>query len=233
MRPMGLNLIRTLTATVVMTGLLLAGLPDAGSSQEQPPDVPRGKLKHDKIVPPGPPCALPDRPCPPGLGGEVPPGLDATGRYDGEFPPGAASSPAVASGLILTPGFEPTPAFTEAVASLREGRFLMPTPVPGEAQRAVFDLFADRGDPNGTALVAALTSRGNEGARDECVRLVRSVRALTVVDGQLPAAVEAFNALVDASSDAFLADPAPEFLAVHAFLGTLTGEAMAGKPGAR
>jgi hypothetical protein len=196
-----LSLGRTLVAAVAVSGLLLAGLPDAASSQGQPPGVPPGKLKHDKIVPPGPPWSAP--------------------------------SPAVASGLILTPGFEPTPAFTEAVASLREGRFLMATPVPGEAQRAVFDVFADRGDPNGTALVAALTSRGNEGARDECVRLVRSVRALTVVDGQLPAAVEAFNALVDASSDAFLADPAPEFLAVHAFLGTLTREAMAGTPGAR
>ena len=201
MTPSFLTLARTLVAAVAVTGLFLAGLPDAASSQGRPqgppPWAPPVKLKHDKIVPPGPPWAAP--------------------------------SPAVAPGLILTPGFEPTPAFTEAVASL----LLMATPVPGEAQRAVFDVFADRGDPNGTALVAALTSRGNEGARDECVRLVRSVRALAVVDGQLPAAVEAFNALVDASSDAFLADPAPEFLAVHAFLGTLTREALAGKPGAR
>ena len=61
--------------------------------------------------------------------------------------------------------------------------------------------------------------------------LVDALQWLPSGDAQLPAATEAFNAFLDASSHGFLLNPAPEFLVVHAFLGTLVEEALTAPAG--
>ena len=215
----GIQWTRYLVAVFTVCGLLLSGMPGAVSAQDppgtgKPPQ--QHKWKHDKVKAPGPPCLKADRPCPPGQSGGTPPGHQN-----------------LVAGVTFTPGFEPTATFAGAVTALRDGTLLTVRPVPVPAQQAVFDVFGTDGEAAGATLVGALTSRGNEGARDQALHLVEALRTLTVQDGQLPRTVEAFNAFVDASSGQFLEDPAPEFLVVHAFIGALVEEAVAADSGTR
>ncbi|TFH26302.1 MAG: hypothetical protein E4H00_10795 [Myxococcales bacterium] len=60
-----------------------------------------------------------------------------------------------------------------------------------------------------------------------------ALSALPTVEGQLTTAAEAFNAFLEASSEGFVRDPAPEFLVVHSFLGALIEEAMEAPAGSR
>lgn len=209
----GIQWTRYLVAVFTICGLLLSGMPDAVFAQN-----PQGAgaplqphlRKHDKIKAPGPPCLKADRPCPPGQPGGVPPGHQN-----------------LVAGVAFTPGLEPTATFASAVTALRDATLPTVRPVPAPAQQAVFDVFGIDGEAAAATLVGALTSRGNDGARDQALALVTALRNLTVQDGQLPGTVEAFNAFLDASSWSFLEDPAPEFLVVHSFIGTLVEEAVA------
>jgi hypothetical protein len=224
----GINWIRLFVAVITVCGLGLAATPSGVSAQGNAnPNPPQHKWKHDFIRPAGPPdCVVAARPCPGGLGtGGLPPGQERQGTDDASFPPGQSSN--LVASVALSPGLEPSQAFVGALTSLAAA------PASDVARHAVLDVFRRAGDPASTDLVRALTSRGNDGARQHSVALVAALRNLTVQDGQLPATVEAFNALVDASSDGFLADPAPEFVVVHSFIGALVDEALATSEGSR
>lgn len=219
--------IRLLVAVFVLGALLGVGTPGEVSAQSPPgkgKPAKQHKWKHDKLKPPGPPCPIADRPCPPGLGtGGLPPGQENRGRDDEGFPPGHSST--LVSAEFFVAGMEPSPVFLEAVGDLRQSRFPMTVPVPAPAQRALFEGLAGEEKPETTPLARALTSRGNDEAMNAAEELITALRQLTVWDGQLPATVEAFNAFVDVSSETFLADPSPEFLVLHSFLGVLVEEA--------
>ena len=214
---------RLFVAVFTVCGLLLAGMPGTAYAQGNGNGPKEHKWKHDKIHVPGPPCPKADRPCPPGLPGGTNPG--------GNTPPGQNRDLAI-NGLFVA-GMEPTPAFVTAVTGLRESTFPMATPVPAPAQTAVFDVFGSDEDAGSTALARGLTSRGNDGAMEASTALIVAMRSLTTQDGQLPATVDAFNSFVDASSDTFLADPSPEFLVLHSFIGALVEEAMGTPEGSR
>ena len=223
---------RLLVAVFTVCGLMLAGTPDMVSAQAPGVQGNNGhgnhKWKHDKIKPPGPPCPKADRPCPPGLG--------SGGNNPGNGNPSGGNgrhNALVEVGVVFTPGFEPTETMTGALTALREAQFQTPTRTSTTAQQVVFDVFRTEGDVSDSGLVKALTSKGNETAQTESVALATAIRNLTALDGQLPATVEAFNVFVDASSEAFLADPSPEFVVVHSFIGTLVEEAMAATEGSR
>lgn len=210
------NRIRLFVAVFVAGGLLLASMPDAGSAQASgDPGHAAHKWKHDKIMPPTLPCPPDQRPCKwgHGTGGTNPGGNEPGGKSD------------LAINDILIAGMEPSPVFVDAVNSLNQANFPTPTPVPAPAQRAVFDALSGGEDPGNTALARGLTE-GNEGALEASSALITAMRGLTTMDGQLPAAVDAFNGFVDASSDQFLADPSAEFLVVHSFIGALVEEAV-------
>ena len=166
---------------------------------------PRGRMKHDVVPPFGPPCPIGERPCPPGLGYQPPPGHLKNGK---------AGDNAFSLALM------PTDRFSELVATLA------PPAHAGPDLRLVHGVLTAADDPSAAALVGALTSRGNEGAVGEAEALVQSLRRLTVEDGRLTHAAEAFNAFTDASSDGFLQDPAPEFLEVRSFLAALIEDAV-------
>ena len=167
---------------------------------------PQGRLKHDVVPPFGPPCAIGDRPCPPGHGYQPPPGHVQNGKAGDE-----------AFNLALVP----TDRFAEIVASMAAPAH--PASNPG----LVHGVLTAAENPPAGALVEALTSRGNEEAAGEAEALVEALRQLPRQDGQLTQAAEAFNAFIDASSDGFLRDPAPEFLEVRSFLAALIQDAVA------
>jgi hypothetical protein len=174
-------------------------------------DVPPGppwRLKHDS--PPGQPCPQDQRPCPPGQR------LKATLQ-----PPGHASS-------VAGPDLAPSDLLVELVSAAATAELPVVTPVPPQAQQNLYWALVQGAPAELTGLAGALYAQGNEEARDEAVTLVTALQLLPYGDEYLPRATEAFNAFVDASSATFLRDPAPEFLVVHAFLGTLIDEAVSG-----
>ena len=156
--------------------------------------------KHDALPPYGPPCGKEGRPCPPG---------NAYGLHKDE----AVS-------------LEFSGVFTDLVTAVGEGTMETPHPVPALAQHALYRVWSEGESAEVTDLALALASRGNANAWNEAVALVEALQWLPYSAAQLPAATEAFNAYLDASTDSFLRDPAPEFLVVHGFLGTLVEEAL-------
>jgi len=187
---------------------------------EKPPCPPGQELKHDLNPPgwpfkhdgdtPGEPCDKDERPCPPGQ--------DL--KHDG-VPGNAQNGGSAAEGT-----FAPSELLVRLVTEAAEGTLPVPTPVPPEAQRQLYTAVVEGAKPWLTGLAEALSPEGNEDAWSEAVALVAAVQALPYGDDYLSLAAEAFNVFIDASSETFLADPAPEFLVLHTFLGTLIDEAV-------
>jgi hypothetical protein len=201
----------------VLAGALFVLLPPpdlSAQSAAAKPDPPYGqRLKHD-WSPPGPPWKHelehpPGNPClESGAPPPCPPGQflkhDIMGNQNGHQ-----------SALLL-----------QLVTEVEEGSLTMATPVPPQAQHRLYEALVDGAAPWLTELASALSPEGNEEAWSEGVALVAALQALPYGDAYLTQASEAFNAFLDASSEAFLAEPTPEFLVVHAFLGTLVQEAL-------
>ena len=191
------------------TAAVSAGKPASPPGWRIKHDVPPGppwRLKHDS--PPGQPCPKDQRPCPPGQR------LKATLQ-----PPGQASNAA-------SPTLAPSDLLVELVSAAATAELPVSAPVPPQAQQHLYRALVQGTPAELTGLVGALTPAGNQGARDEAVTLVTALQMLPYGNEYLPRASEAFNAFVDASSVTFLRDPAPEFLVVHSFLGTLVDAAV-------
>jgi hypothetical protein len=187
---------------------------------EGPPCPPGQDLKHDLNPPgwpfkhdgdiPGQPCDTDDRPCPPGQ--EL--------KHDGT--PGNAHD----GGSASEGAFAPSELLVRLVNEAGMGTLPVPTPVPPQAQRQLYEAVAGGAKPWLTGLAEALSPEGNEDAWYEAVELVGAVQDLPYGDVYLSRAAEAFNAFIDASSETFMADPAPELIVVHTFLGALVEEAV-------
>lgn len=115
------------------------------------------------------------------------------------------------------------------LASLRDGQLTGMTGdvLPVEAQVAIFELVSDVSAPAGESrLATALSGSGNTKATLEAVAVATAMRDLLAGSGRIGGAVASYNALVEASSDAFLHSPPAEFLAVRTILGPLVEEAL-------
>jgi hypothetical protein len=209
---------------VLTVSLLLAAVPDDAVAQGK--GIARG-TKHD-WTPPGPPWWKHDGTPPYGPptcpGGGSPPDCKPgrTLKHDWDPPPGNG----VGWGKDEAVSLEFSGVFADLVTAVEEGTLATPRPVPFAAHRALYRVWT-QGSPAGeTDLALALASRGNATAWTEAVALVEALQWLPYDDAQLPAATEAFNAFLDRSAHGFLLNPAPEFLVVHTFLGTLVEEAL-------
>jgi len=213
-RPSGLVLLAVLAGALI----LLLSPPDLAAQSvgaAAKPDPPYGqRLKHD-WSPPGPPWKhdLTNPPGNPCLDGGPPP--CPPGQYLKHDIMGNDHGNGQQSALLL-----------ELVTEVADGSLPTATPVPPEAQHRLYRAVVEGVPAEGTELAEALSPAGNEEARSEAVALVEALQALPYGDEYLPHASVAFNAFLEASSDAFLTDPAPEFLVVHAFLGALVREAL-------
>lgn len=108
-----------------------------------------------------------------------------------------------------------------------------PTPIPASVQQNLLILLTARGnvDANVTQLANGLT---NAGASSTLARnLALSLRGLTsggtVPPGQFRAVIEAYNALISASSYNFLNEPPEELRAIQAVLSILLNAAYASR----
>lgn len=101
--------------------------------------------------------------------------------------------------------------------------------LPKFAQQAVLAQIGGNGEDISASLVAALSSPANQRARDQAARLVSDLSGLLGRPDQLRSVVDSFNALVDASSEQFLRQPPPEFLAVESVLALLVEAAARGR----
>ncbi len=75
------------------------------------------------------------------------------------------------------------------------------------------------------ARLSAPFATAGQGARAALPPLMRSLSGLAFYSAQLPTAIGDYNNFVQAASPSFLANPPPEFLAVHRVLAILTAAA--------
>lgn len=176
-------------------------------------------LNHDRsnIPPratPNPPGLNHDRSNFPPRANPNPPGLNHD-RSNGHANPGRGGPAAVVVASRAT--------VAGAVESAVRGRF--PAAANAAATGSAFARLVDRGDPGTARSLAAELAAGNDGARREAAELARTMDGLLAAPERLPEAVAAFNRLVEASAPGYLADPPVAFVAAHAALAALSGEA--------
>lgn len=133
-----------------------------------------------------------------------------------------------------------TPAITASVASevtsvttaLKGGSLLTPAgnALPAEAQTRAYAVLS--ADPamsfSATELSTALSTAG-PAASATLPDLVRSFSGLSTHPAQLPSAIEEYNRFTRAASNEFIANPPPEFIALHSVLTRLTTAAASTK----
>lgn len=225
---------RWTTVLAAASVMLLLGAPGLlAQAKGNPHGPPPGRGPHHG--PPAIPPGLHDRTPPPGkpFGGE-PPGHhygrergrergrghgEEQGREDGEHHSHWSLSEKETAAVTAASG---QVGAQLAAGSLRPQGGAAPS---AEVQHAVRGLLTGN-DAAATARVrAALLSHQNRNAGPEAADLVDAASGLLSDPGGLPDAIEAQNALVRASSRDFLADPPPEFVALHAALAELVAAA--------
>jgi hypothetical protein len=123
-------------------------------------------------------------------------------------------------------------AVTSVTASLKSGSMVTPagSPLPPNVQTRTYDLLATA--PAASVFAAeysaALSTAGPQ-ASAIVPSLVRGFSALKSDPAQLPSVVAQFNSFTKAASTAFISNPPPEFLAMHAVLGQLVTAAAGTK----
>lgn len=117
-------------------------------------------------------------------------------------------------------------AIPRPAVALREGRLVTDAglPLPAAAQREFLVFLSGATAEQGSTLVDVLTSRENGRALREARVLVSRLQELRVDVHKLPAAVQAYNALIDASSEAFVRSPPVELLGIQAALSGVIAE---------
>ena len=112
-------------------------------------------------------------------------------------------------------------AMTSATAALRSGSLVSAggTIVPQQAQtRTYAALSADPAQSASAAeMLAALSTAGPQ-TKDLASALVRGFSRLSSDPAQLPSVIATYNDFTKAASDSFIANPPPEFIALHAVL---------------
>jgi len=96
--------------------------------------------------------------------------------------------------------------------------------LPARAQERILAVAARRSGR--TELAAALAPASNAGAGRQADALARSLEGLLEDPSRLPAAASAYNRFIRASSDAYLAAPPAELLAIQAVLAPLAETAV-------
>lgn len=139
-------------------------------------------------------------------------------------------------GNLVLAGPEVTAAVSQAATSvttaLRFGSLSTPAGavIAAEAQGNTYALMvANPALSGGPADISAALSTAGPEANAIVPALVTSFSGLASNPAQLPAAVEEYNRFTRAASDAFIANPPPEFLALHTVLSRLTAAARAAK----
>lgn len=117
-------------------------------------------------------------------------------------------------------------------AALAAGELTLPSgqAIPAGAQRALLSLIEGNRPGADRAVAAALSPTENGEARGEAARLAGDLEGLLQRPDGLHQAVLSYNALVDASSEAFLRSPSAEFLATQSVLAVLVDDAFAVGP---
>jgi hypothetical protein len=123
-------------------------------------------------------------------------------------------------------------AVTSVTAALKSGSMvtLAGSPLPSTVQARTYALLATTPAASSSAAEysAALSMAGPE-AGAIVPSLVHGFSALKADPTQLPSVVTQFNAFTKAASTAFISNPPPEFLAMHAVLGQLVTAAAGTK----
>lgn len=99
--------------------------------------------------------------------------------------------------------------------------------LPGTAQQAVLGLVEGSTPGAARSIAASLSSGADRGGQRAAARLAEDMEGLLERPEELRGAVRSYNALVDASPEAFLRAPTPEFLTVQAVLAMMVEEAAA------
>ncbi|HUP53261.1 MAG TPA: hypothetical protein VM198_12340 [Longimicrobiales bacterium] len=182
----------SLVATAVALVLTAAPLDAQGPGNPPPFDLPPGPPNfHDRGgFPPGPPFGPPA----------------------GAF--AAPTDSAVAALTVKT--FLVSSASPTAGEPPVVGQTPAPSGVAASTGGIVYSIFVPSPHAR-VALVEDLTER-NEGAMNEAARLVLWLETMTTSGEELPGTVMAYNAFIDASSEAFLRAPPTALLSLRAFL---------------
>jgi len=114
---------------------------------------------------------------------------------------------------------------SSVTAALKSGSLVSAsgTAVPQQAQAHAYAMLTagpTQTAPN-AAMLAALSTAG-PAANAIAPSLLRGFSGLSVNPAQLPAVVARYNDFTKAASDSFIANPPPEFIAIHAVLKQLT-----------
>lgn len=100
--------------------------------------------------------------------------------------------------------------------------------IPASAQAYTYSvLVADPGQSASTAALSAALSTAGPTARAIVPSLIRSFSGLASHPARLPSTIREYNRFTQAASSEFVANPPPEFVALHTVLAELT--AAAGK----
>jgi hypothetical protein len=114
-------------------------------------------------------------------------------------------------------------AVSSVTASLKSGSMVTPSgsPLPSTVQSRTYALLVSPRESGSAAEYSAALSAAGPEASAIVPSLVRGFSALRSDPAQLPSVVAQFNSFTKAASTAFISNPPPEFVAMHAVLGQL------------
>lgn len=194
--------------TTVLSILAVVSTPAAAQNKDKDKDKP----KHHDRSNPKPPKDKDDKPPKGDKGDQGDDGDDKGGRNDN-----VASRNGATIVDLSAAGQQATTALrTGAVTSLNGGK------ISFSSQQTVLAALTAGEKAQQVQLVAALTSNGNEHAKNEAQRLVARLHGLSLDGARLPDAVKDFNKLIDASSTEFLSNPPAELLAIQSTLARMS-----------